>query len=88
MVYEHHENAMGLGYPRKLRDIRMNPLAKVVALATQFCELTIPSACQPSPMSPVEAVTYIKEIMGQPYNKEAFSALVKLVEIDFKSSRN
>lgn len=87
VVYEHHENAMGLGYPRKLRDIRMNPLAKVVALATQFCELIIPSPWQPSPMGPIEAIAYIKEIMGQPFNKEAFNALVKLVEFDFKNNR-
>jgi HD-GYP domain-containing protein (c-di-GMP phosphodiesterase class II) len=87
VVYEHHENALGMGYPRKLRDIRINPLAKVVALATQFCELTIASPWQPEPISSVEAIAYIKEIMGQPYNKEAFSALVKLVEFDFKNNR-
>lgn len=85
VVYEHHENAIGFGYPRKLRDIRMNPLAKVVALSTQFCELIIPGPWQPSPMTPIDAATYIKDIMGQPYNKEAFKALCKLIEEDFKN---
>ena len=87
VVYEHHENAMGLGYPRKLRDLRMNPLAKVVALSTQFCELILAGPWQPSPISPAEAVQYIQDIMGQPFNKEAFKALCKLVEDDFQQSK-
>ena len=36
-------------------------------------------------MTPIDAATYIKDIMGQPYNKEAFKALCKLIEEDFKN---
>src|SRR4051812_3709741 len=31
MALEHHETAAGLGYPRRLRDIKTNPFARIVA---------------------------------------------------------
>ncbi|MFK8138920.1 MAG: HD-GYP domain-containing protein [Bdellovibrionales bacterium] len=88
VVYEHHENAMGMGYPRKLRDLRMNPLAKVVALVTQFCELIVEMPANPDPWAPVEAINYIENVMGQPFNKEAYKALQKLVEIDLSTKKS
>lgn len=79
IAYEHHENALGQGYPRKLRDLRMNPLAKVVALADQFVELTISSPNCRKPKTPLDAVQYIELVMGQPFNREAFAALRQIV---------
>lgn len=78
IVYEHHENAIGQGYPRKVRDLRMNPLARVVALADQFVDLTIKSTNCPNPKSADEAIKFIEFTMGQPFNKDAFAALKAL----------
>ncbi len=79
IAYEHHENAIGQGYPRKMRDLRMNPLAKVVALADQFVELTIRSPNCLNPRTAPEALRYIEITMGQPFNKDAYSALRLLI---------
>ncbi|MCM2280687.1 MAG: HD domain-containing protein, partial [Bdellovibrionaceae bacterium] len=79
IAYEHHENAIGQGYPRKLRDLRMNPLAKVVALADQFVELTIRNPNSPKPKSAADAVKFIEFTMGQPFHKDSFQALRCLV---------
>ncbi len=38
IVREHHERADGSGFPRGIKDLQMNPLAKVVAVATAFCD--------------------------------------------------
>lgn len=75
IALEHHENAAGLGYPRHLRDIRMNPFARIVALANCFCDLVAPSVNNPNPKSAEAAVEYIEITMGQPYHKPAFLAL-------------
>lgn len=79
IAYEHHENSMGLGFPRRLKDMRLNPLARVVALANAFCDLTLRSEQHPNPRSTEEAIHYIENTMGAPFNKEAFRALKKLV---------
>jgi putative nucleotidyltransferase with HDIG domain len=75
IVYEHHENSIGQGYPRKLRDYKMNPLAKVVALADGFADLTMKNVNNSTPRTPAETVHYIENTLGQPYNKAVFMAL-------------
>ncbi|MCB0350555.1 MAG: HD domain-containing protein [Bdellovibrionales bacterium] len=86
IVYEHHENAIGQGYPRKLRNIKIHPLAKVVALADEFCNLTMKNPNCPVPKSPREALLTIEHTMGQPHNKEAFRALQLVVNKEFARS--
>jgi HD-GYP domain-containing protein (c-di-GMP phosphodiesterase class II) len=81
IVYEHHETANGQGYPRRLRDVRMNPLAKVVCLADAFCELTIPNVNNPKMRSPADAISYLENTLGQPYNRAAFQALKNLAGV-------
>lgn len=82
MVYEHHENSIGQGFPQQIRDVKLHPLGKVVALADQFAELTLPGPNSPNPKSAREALVYIDMTMGLPYNKEAFRALRRVVEKD------
>jgi putative nucleotidyltransferase with HDIG domain len=83
IVYEHHENSIGQGYPRKLRNVKIHPLAKVVALANEFCNLTIENPNCTSPKKPREALLTIEHTMGQPHNKEAFRALHFIVNREF-----
>jgi uncharacterized domain HDIG len=75
IVLEHHENAPGQGYPRRLRDIKMNPFARIVALADCFAEVVMPSANNPNPKTPALAIQFIEVTMGQPFHKPAFTAL-------------
>ena len=79
IVYEHHENSLGQGYPRRIRDVMIHPMARVVALANQFVDLTFKGTNCPQPRSPREALIYMEVTMGQPFNKEAFRALKSLV---------
>jgi putative nucleotidyltransferase with HDIG domain len=80
IVYEHHENANGQGYPQRIRDVKIHPLAKIVALANQFIELTLEGPNCVKPRSPREALHVIEHIMGLPFNKEAFRALKRVIE--------
>lgn len=75
IIYEHEENALGQGFPRKLRGIKMHPMARVVALCNQFVRMVIPNVNNPHPRSPREAVIFMEQVMGQPHNKDAFEAL-------------
>jgi HD-GYP domain-containing protein (c-di-GMP phosphodiesterase class II) len=74
IVAEHHENAIGSGFPKKMRDIKMSPLSRIVALAQYFSGLLFHPMDGKS-FTPDEAVNYIEEVLGQPFNKPAFLAL-------------
>lgn len=75
MALEHHENSSGHGYPRHLRDVRINPFARVVALADCFSELVVSSVNNPNAKTAEQAVDYIENTLGQPFHKPAFIAL-------------
>jgi HD-GYP domain-containing protein (c-di-GMP phosphodiesterase class II) len=86
IVYEHEENAIGQGYPRRLRDLRINPLAKVVALADTFARLTMRLDGPRPALAPEAAIDHIDSVMGQPFNREAFTALKLIVKKDHKAT--
>lgn len=84
IVAEHHELSNGNGYPKKLRDVKISPLAKIVALADIFSELLfgtnpIEGSAESRIYTVDEAVQYIEDIMGQPYNRQVFLALKKVL---------
>ncbi|MCB0391067.1 MAG: HD domain-containing protein [Bdellovibrionales bacterium] len=79
MIYEHHENSIGQGFPRRLRDVKIHPMAKVIALADEFCNLTMKAPNFPNPLPPTEAVIYMDKVMGQPFNKECYRALYRMI---------
>lgn len=79
IVMEHHENALGLGYPRRIRDIKINPLARVVAVADCFVDLINGKGVDEGKRSPEEALSFMEHSMGQPFNKPAFLALKQVI---------
>ena len=86
IVYEHHENSIGQGYPQRLRDVKMHPLAKVVALADGYASLVIANPNCPVPKNPREALMYIEHTLGIPYNKEAFRCLKRIIDGEKKAA--
>jgi HD-GYP domain-containing protein (c-di-GMP phosphodiesterase class II) len=79
IISEHHELSNGNGYPKGLRDARINPMSKIVGLADQFCDLV--SNNEGKQYSAEDAIVYIEAVMGQPYNKGLFSSLKNLVNV-------
>lgn len=75
IIAEHHENAHGTGYPKKLRDIKISPLARIVSLADYYAELLLSAENGGKNYTPDEAVHYIETVMGQPFNKQVFASL-------------
>jgi putative nucleotidyltransferase with HDIG domain len=86
IVYEHHENSIGQGFPQRMRDVKMHPLAKVIALADAYADLILPNVNCPMPKNPREALMYIEHTLGTPYNKEAFRALKRIIEGEKKAA--
>lgn len=41
IAYEHHENAIGKGYPRRIKKNRISPMARIVNVADEFCYYAI-----------------------------------------------
>jgi len=87
IVMEHHENALGMGYPRQIRDIKINPLARIVGVANYFVELLFEKDTDQMSKSPDEVIKYMEETLGQPFNKQAFLALKQIINVTYLKSR-
>lgn len=79
VVSEHHENSMGTGFPKRIRDVKMNPMSKIVALADCVTELILNE--KGKSYTADEVVKYIEDVLGQPYNKALFLALKNIVNV-------
>ncbi len=79
IIGEHHENSIGQGYPKGVRDLRLHPFSKLVALADTFCELTFKDFQNPKARDPEETIQFIEVNLGQPFNKEYFTALKNIL---------
>ena len=83
IIFQHHERNNGEGYPQKLRSMKIHPMAKVVGLASEFMNMTMPNPQIMSKIySPEDALVYIQDHMGLPFDKDTFSALKDIVQDD------
>jgi len=81
-IAEHHENALGTGFPKKIRDVKMSPLGRILACANYFSQLIFERIPGAKIYDAIGAVDYMEDIVGQPFNKQVFRALKNIVNKD------
>ncbi|MDG0816117.1 HD-GYP domain-containing protein [Bdellovibrio svalbardensis] len=89
IIMEHHENAQGTGFPKKIRDIKISPLGRIVGLANYFAELLFNhSGSSGKTYTADEAIKYIEDILGQPFNRQAFLALKNIINKNYLQEKS
>ena len=79
VVYQHHENCLGIGYPRGLTRNHIHPMARLVAVADEFCNLVFKGP-KSAHMTPIEAVHRIQQTGIGRFDPDFLAALPKLFE--------
>jgi putative nucleotidyltransferase with HDIG domain len=77
IVLHHHERSDGTGFPKKLKDFQISPLARVVSLANAFVDRVQEMQ---RPLSPEDAYRVFEEFRlqrGTHFNRDALKALEK-----------
>lgn len=77
IVYEHHENCIGQGYPRRVPPGKIHPLAKIISVADRFCYLALVGPNSKG-SSAQDAVQEMQTYHDQEMDKAAFNALKSL----------
>lgn len=75
IVLEHHERSDGTGYPKKLKDFQISPLARVVSLANAFVERMQEEQKPPSVAGVFRIFEEFRVQRGSQFNREAIKAL-------------
>lgn len=79
LIVEHHETSAGTGFPKRIRDVKISQPGKILALANCFANLIFNPLPDSKQYTPDEAIVYIENILGQPYNKQTFLALKNII---------
>lgn len=85
IVYEHHEDCTGRGYPRQVPAEKIHPLAKIVAVADRFCYLALVSP-HSSGCSVAEAIRQMVVHHSGELDRTSFTALKSLCDINGASA--
>lgn len=77
VIYEHHEEGMGQGYPRRVIKSKIHPLVRIVSLADRFCYLVLksPGTGPDRSMSPGAAITTIVSNSADAFEPKEIDAL-------------
>ncbi len=79
MIMEHHENSIGTGFPKKLREVKISPMGKILILADFLADLLYGRIEKSKKFTAESAIEYIENILGQPFSKPAFKAFKNIV---------
>jgi putative nucleotidyltransferase with HDIG domain len=74
IVYEHHEDCIGQGYPRRIAKNELHPLSKILITANLFVENALKGPNNEG-MSSVAAIKHIETIYGERIDKACLQAL-------------
>ena len=82
IVGQHHENCMGMGYPQGLSRMKIHPMAKIVGLVNDFCNLVIKNPnCDGVPAK--DALNQLQKIPDK-YEFTYLEALCALFQVQFR----
>lgn len=86
IVLHHHENCIGTGWPAGLKKNYIHPLARVVAVADEFCHLILKSPrAEPLPLQ--DALEKLCAIRRQEFDSRALDALRKIFKAESADSK-
>jgi putative nucleotidyltransferase with HDIG domain len=80
IVKEHHENCLGQGFPSRIKKTLIHPMAKLIAVVDEFCELVVPNPnC--AGMPPAKAVQQMLSLNTEQLDPAFFQALMHLCKV-------
>ncbi len=87
MIVEHHENALGTGFPKKIRDVKISPLGRILIVANYFADLLFERVNGAQSYDAPLAIEFIENVLGQPFNKQVFRALKNIIILNEMKKR-
>ena len=79
-VYQHHERADGMGYPKRRKKARMHTFSRIIAVADAFDSLTSPRPWRPA-MHPYRAMESLLHNSERAYDSVALRGLLQYTSL-------
>ncbi len=85
ITQEHHEDCLAQGFPARLKKTQIHPMAKLISVASEFCNLVVKTPWAP-PMRPREALAEMTRICAYRLDPQFFAALKKIFNFEQEGS--
>lgn len=80
VVMQHHEDCKGLGYPMRLTRNHITPLARLMAVVEEFCELAFPGSEAQTPLLAPAAIARVRDSSQGRLEPEYLNALIAIFD--------
>ncbi|MGE4232973.1 MAG: response regulator [Bacteriovoracia bacterium] len=81
IVFQHHENCAGLGFPMAVKMKYIHPMARVITVANEFCNMVLKNPNYPEPILPKDAIERMDTAMSEQIDSVPFNALKTLFRV-------
>jgi putative nucleotidyltransferase with HDIG domain len=80
IALQHHENCFGLGFPMRLAKSHIHPMARLVSVADEFCNLVIkgPNSLM---LGPIEAIQRMATLQPDKFDSQFLAALMRVFKV-------
>ena len=80
IVMQHHENCLGLGFPRHLTKLHIHPMARLVSVANEFCNLVLkgPNSLN---LAPADAIVRMHSLQEGKFDLTFLTALAEVFHV-------
>lgn len=85
IAHEHHETVLGDGYPRQLKKNRISPMARIVAVADEFCYVAIKNPDYPGATAQ-KAMQLLDQYKDKVLDHDVLTALRLVIRSQSKNS--
>lgn len=87
IVFEHHEDQQGLGFPMRKQKFELHPLSKILQCANVFIDNSLAGPNSPQKTGPI-AIAHIEKVFGARIDPECMNALKELFKPDNSTFKN
>jgi len=80
VVAQHHEDCAGLGYPRGIRKNQIHPVARLVSVASEFCDLVLDAPNSPK-LSGKDAINRLLSFSAHKLDPDFLNTLGSIFQV-------
>lgn len=86
IVMQHHENCLGLGFPMRLTEQHIHPMARLVSVANEFCSLVLKGPGSLN-LSPFDALQRMHMMQHDKFDPQFLAALMDIFKVPYSRAK-
>jgi response regulator RpfG family c-di-GMP phosphodiesterase len=87
IVYQHHENPLGTGFPMGLKSEGIHPIAKLIGTVDRFVSIMLPMEAGSAQVEPRDALLRMNYRSSDEFDQAFYIRLLELFKVDLEEAK-